>query len=506
MRSLLSVVSCFVFWIAPGSPVSRADPPGPFEVGFHLIETEDPTREGPRWGKAAGLPSARPLRIYVWYPAKEKTKEGPVTFSRYAELMDTDFWPRAVEARQTSVGDFAAGPLAHSLSTERLQVWLAQPTHAFEDAPFADGPHPLVVFAQGLYYESPISHAFLCEHLASFGFVVATCPLIGTRSRLVHLDDVDLETAVRDLECVVARVRTMRTVDQQRLGLLGFDMGGMSGLILAMRNSDVDAFVSMDAGILYAHPSGIPASSPHYDPSSLRIPWMHLTRREAVPDPLAKGSLFETAVHAERFLVLIEGMRHTDFTSFALVENKRAVIGYWPEAQGRPRLKHEAFRRYIVRFFEAYLLGDEDARAFLDEDPADVVLPAAMPFTVAHHSAQPNPPTEEMFVNQVFTEGIAAATAAVREARESFPDCALLREETLNRLGYQFLYFWGHTDVAVGIFQLAVELHPESANLHDSLGEGYFFLGERELAAKSYRRSLELDPTNENAKVMLRKL
>jgi S-formylglutathione hydrolase FrmB len=56
--------------------------------------------------------------------------------------------------------------------------------------------------------------------------------------------------------------------------VFGFDMGGMAGLILAMRNADVDAFVS-HAGILYPHPSGIPVASPHYDTLTLRAPWLH---------------------------------------------------------------------------------------------------------------------------------------------------------------------------------------------------------------------------------------
>ena len=54
-------------------------------------------------------------------------------------------------------------------------------------------------------------------------------------------------------------------MDGARLGVLGFEMGGMAGVILAMRHPDVDAFASLDSGIVYPHPSGLPQALPSYD-------------------------------------------------------------------------------------------------------------------------------------------------------------------------------------------------------------------------------------------------
>ena len=48
--------------------------------------------------------------------------------------------------------------------------------------------------------------------------------------------------------------------------------------------------------------------------------------------------------------------------------------------------------------------------------------------------------------------------------------------------------------------------YPESANAHDSLGEALAANGEREAAIASYRRSLRLDPSNDNATTMLERL
>ena len=51
-----------------------------------------------------------------------------------------------------------------------------------------------------------------------------------------------------------------------------------------------------------------------------------------------------------------------------------------------------------------------------------------------------------------------------------------------------------------------VDKYPSSANAYDSLGEAYMIKGERNLAIRNYRRSLELDPNNDNAAKMIEKM
>jgi cytochrome c-type biogenesis protein CcmH/NrfG len=51
-----------------------------------------------------------------------------------------------------------------------------------------------------------------------------------------------------------------------------------------------------------------------------------------------------------------------------------------------------------------------------------------------------------------------------------------------------------------------VEAYPQSANTYDSLAEGYMDNGENALAIANYQKSLQLNPKNRNAEVMLQKL
>ena len=47
---------------------------------------------------------------------------------------------------------------------------------------------------------------------------------------------------------------------------------------------------------------------------------------------------------------------------------------------------------------------------------------------------------------------------------------------------------------------------PNSSNAYDSLGEAYMDNGNKELAIKNYKRSLELNPNNVDAIEMIKRL
>ncbi len=61
-------------------------------------------------------------------------------------------------------------------------------------------------------------------------------------------------------------------------------------------------------------------------------------------------------------------------------------------------------------------------------------------------------------------------------------------------------------DEAVRVFKLNVDSFPASFNPYDSLGEAYAIAGKTDFAIASYKRSLELNPRNENATAMLKEL
>ncbi|WP_261510937.1 alpha/beta hydrolase-fold protein [Chryseobacterium paludis] len=78
-------------------------------------------------------------------------------------------------------------------------------------------------------------------------------------------------------------------------------------------------------------------------------------------------------------------------------------------------------------------------------------------------------------------------------------------EDFMNESGYQRLK-GGHIDQAIEIFAQNVKDHPNSSNAHDSLGEAYFLKGDNKRALDHYKRSVLLNPKNENGKEMIIKI
>jgi hypothetical protein len=104
--------------------------------------------------------------------------------------------------------------------------------------------------------------------------------------------------------------------------------------------------------------------------------------------------------------------------------------------------------------------------------------------------------------------GSGDVTAARAELEAGFRAAAcagLLTEASINRIGYRILRA-GLPGLAIVAFRHNVERFPASYNVYDSLGEAYLEAGEDEKALANYRRSLELNPRNENAMMKLEEL
>jgi len=111
----------------------------------------------------------------------------------------------------------------------------------------------------------------------------------------------------------------------------------------------------------------------------------------------------------------------------------------------------------------------------------------------------------EPLTEELAKGNIKNAVRLYRKLRKIERDNYNSAEDQLNILGYQLL----NRDMfkaAIEIFKLNVEAYPESGNVYDSLAEAYMKAGDKQMAIKFYQKSLEKDPTNENARGMLNRL
>jgi len=99
----------------------------------------------------------------------------------------------------------------------------------------------------------------------------------------------------------------------------------------------------------------------------------------------------------------------------------------------------------------------------------------------------------------------ADAVKVYQELKQSSPDDYGFNEGVLNMLGY-FLLGKDRIDDAIIIFKLNVKEYPDSFNVYDSLGEAFMSNGNMWRAKYNYRKSLRINPENENGKQMLEKI
>lgn len=473
--------------------------PGKYSVGFQLLEEPDHSR----MVTGGTLPSTahpRPIRTYIWYPARVSDDVKPMHFSRYAALADDDIWPDKMAGELRTKLKYSHRSLARSLGPEGFKTLLKRPALAIENAKALEGPFPLIVTGQGLAFESPVAFAALSEYLAGRGFVVATCPLVGTNSPIVNVDVQGLETEVRDLEFVIARARRFSFVSPDKLGVFGFDQGGFVGLILAMRNADVDAFVSVSSAVAMPPKTlGYLEASPHYNPFALRIPWLHSQPVDWGPLPV--DSLFETAIYSERYLLTTKEMDHADYTSYALIEGRNKMQEGYSAATPEAIKGYKALCYYIYEFFSACLMGDTESLAFLAKQPKESIPDSTM--TLDHRLAKSASITYAEFVQAVIAGQADRAIDEVRTLRKTEPNHILLKDMTLARLVFSLGATWGFAKELIPVFKFWAELYPSSAPTQMMFAESYITIGDYPIAIELYNILQNQNPDNSKIKTRL---
>jgi CubicO group peptidase (beta-lactamase class C family) len=151
---------------------------------------------------------------------------------------------------------------------------------------------------------------------------------------------------------------------------------------------------------------------------------------------------------------------------------------------GKFRLLPLSETKFVVEDVEQYAVFE------FDDD--------GMPFRLTLHET---PRTADLY-SAIAGEGIESAIGQYRQMKK---DGADFSESALNTLGYQLLGI-KKIKAAIEVFKLNVEAYPESFNVYDSLGEAYMLNGDDSLAVESYKKSLELNSQNVNAKQMMNKI
>lgn len=97
------------------------------------------------------------------------------------------------------------------------------------------------------------------------------------------------------------------------------------------------------------------------------------------------------------------------------------------------------------------------------------------------------------------------ALIAFKTIQEKDSLSPIIKQRTLNRLGYQYIQ-QNNFETAIEVFKINVALYPKSSNVYDSLGEAFLLKKDTVTAKNNLKKALSINPENRSAKRMLKKI
>lgn len=476
--------------------------PGPHVVGFKTVEKYDYSRafrsKFDYFGTLQNGERARPIQICIWYPAKPSPEATNMVLGEYVFPIpdDPDFYGLVSNLQQREL-QFLGGLLRNQgLILDIMSLKMGAVRNAEPDS----GKYPLIIYHPTLM-QSFSENSVICEYLASNGYIVATSHSIGTSASNPGLDAGDLETLIRDKEFIYGFMRDFPLVDTDKLGLLGYGFGGSTALLMQMRNSDVEAVVSLDGAFTDSRYFEFAEQNPYFNINRMYTPFLQICTDA---DTTFNLDLFKSLKYAPRYSLVLNNLPSIDFTHYGLIA---ALV--MDSTETPPEIIKQSYTtlcQYTLNFFNAYLSKNEASRKFVDSQPAEFGLD---PGSISYEffDKMDLPPTNSQFMAIIRERGAAEAEAIYSRFQKSDPGSITFPEATFNAIGYRFLQT-NRIDDAIIIFRMNAETYPNSANCWDSFADAYNAMGDRENALKCYRKVLEVIPNdpsnNENLKQIIR--
>jgi pimeloyl-ACP methyl ester carboxylesterase len=382
-------------------------------------------------------------------------------------------------------------------------------TAAIKDAPAAAGPFPLVMYHAG-FGGIATDNTVLFEWLASHGYVVVNSAYQPEGAAWLGID-ADFDRSRKDMTFLVHHLQNRPNVDVGRVAAMGHSYGAQAAFAWAASpNSAVAVVVSLDTtlercpldqeevkveGGISVNMSLREMRTSFERERRLSTPALIFTRALGSPGigPASPPSfaLYEKMPCADRYYVETNFLGHNDYCSLLALghlSRRRQSIGV--ADAGQRWQVYEAVCRLILLFLDGHLGGNQEALTRLqtttETPPAGSVDGQAL-LSLRYCQASPPPLTEKQFLDMIDKRGVETTREFFRHSQDQFPRQSL-EEMTWTLRGHE------ETEAVVLLLELAVERFPESAALHERLGEAYLASGATRRASVTLRKALDLIP------------
>jgi dienelactone hydrolase len=469
---------------------------GPYPIGFTHKVISDPSRTYQKIYDYSTERIARPISVSVWYPAREgiSATEPLKVLDYFRILKQEEEWEHLPDEQLLN--------WFYYQNTPTNQGHLQEKARAFRAPEFADGTFPVILYAPS-FQASSVENFALCEYLASHGYLVISSPSRGSETRWFARAEKEIETQARDLEFLIAEALKYPVADGSGIAAMGFSFGGLAGVLTQMRNDRIKAFASLDGTERYQE--SVLKGSPFFDYGKLDVPYMHMAQKN-IPDSVlaADGippelnttfNLYDSITKSRAYRLKFHNLTHSYFSTMGVLFEKRDPR----QDKSDPEIM-ESYRWvsiYAKTFFDAFLKGDDQALEFVNKAPSENGIPPGL-ISSKTKLPQTEPMGFEEFNDLAKRQQYENLNTLYESLLAKDPDL-VLPENNLNTLGLQLVFDPEKGGEGIEILRFATERYPKSANLMDSLAEAYLFLGEEEKALECFKKSLELNPQNQNA-------
>jgi len=467
---ILIGLNFLVFASEAGESILSPSVFGPHQVGYVVRNLQDASRG---FGE---LPS-RTIALHLWYPAAPRADSRPMNYQEYV-------WAArgGISGRAEILAAYKANAMERDADAKVLDAYLSRPVRAVFDAPPAAGRRPLILYAPSINSD-PFENAEIFEMLASRGYVVASAPCAGWEQPETERNVRGALAQWADLGFLLNVLWGEPFIDQERVGVLGFSWGGMTGLEFALSRPGIKAVAVLDGAQSMAAYRPVAESWPLWQPRRLRPPVLTILPQGEERD----AGFFAQTLYADTFVWRIPGIVHRDFSSDFIIQRRRAAGD--PKTPEIERT-YSAIAEGLNAFFDSRLKDDAAARTALAErsasDPGWSMRPAL-----------PAPPSPAQFLRIIENDGVEAAVAVFRRLRQADPGVILCDEPRI--LEYAMLWGPERSDDLLKLLRMNLEMFPRSADTHFWLAQVYLAKNDKTAALKSLEAALAIDRNHAKA-------
>lgn len=300
---------------------------------------------------------ARPVKIDLFYPSSDQISKYPLTFGTFLNMYS--------ERMDYNVSADSAAKVSHDLSkmfAEYLKLdnpddYLKFRTGVFADLKTPAKKYPLIIYAAGMNGSS-WENVVVFDSLCRAGYVVAAVSSVGLFPGFMSAAP-DITEQVKDILYAKEKMSALPFVDNTRIGLLSWSLGGTATGKAAMLSPDFKCILSYDGTEIHYY--GIDSAWDNmYDeiqklePANaalIKVPYLYISSDRKKSSRM--DNIFDRISSKDRYFVKITNGIHEDFSSLVTIANDVK-----PKRENADPTKTDNIWNLTRVFFDKYLKGN----------------------------------------------------------------------------------------------------------------------------------------------------